>query len=436
MPGEFGDTTATWIHEREHTEPVGVLGVVEGPDRGLEVELDGTTTVGKSEAADVRLTDRAVSRLHLELAREGDGIRVRDLGSKNGTWIGTIAVHDIRVASGTRLRIGASELAFAVRPGRVRRAEWTGGDRLGELVGTSAPMRALFARLAKVAATDVRVLLRGESGTGKELAARSLHRLGPRRDGPFVVVDAAAIADTLAEDELFGHVPGAFTGADRARAGAFERASGGTLFLDEIGDLPLPLQVKLLRALEDGTVQRLGATERAAVDVRVIAATHKDLAGMVNDKTFREDLYYRLAVVELTMPPLRERLEDVPRLARSLLEHDGRADAASVAAVEAALAEHRGYGWPGNVRELRNFVRRVAVLGPAYARADWARDEGAHVRADLPFHDAKERWLEHFERAYLERALQEAGGNVAEAARRSGLSRAHLSNLAKRYGLR
>ncbi|HJL17555.1 MAG TPA: sigma 54-interacting transcriptional regulator [Sandaracinaceae bacterium LLY-WYZ-13_1] len=430
----------TWELEVEKLEDVGVVTVVDGPDAGLEVELEGEeVTVGTSEAATVRLSDPTVSRLHVSLRHEpgksSDGLRVRDLGSKNGTFVGPLRLHEGVVSAGTHLRLGSTELELGIRPGVVRRAVWDGGDRLGALVGGAPAMHQLFAALTKVAGTDSRVLLLGESGTGKELAARTLHTLGRRKGGPFVVVDAAAMADTLVEDELFGHERGAFTGAVETHPGAFERADGGTIFLDEIGDLPLALQAKLLRVLEEGTVQRLGGTERISVDVRVIAATHKPLARMVNERTFREDLYYRLAVIELRLPPLRQRMPDVPVLARHILAQDDRLDDETVAAVEQALEEHRGYAWPGNVRELRNFVRRVAVLGPAHAQLMPA-DRAPRVRADLDYHHAKDLWLELFEREYVSRVLHESGGNVSKAARRSGLSRVHLGNLIARHRLK
>ena len=431
------DATHPLTFEHEHDEPVSVVQVVDGPDRGHEIVFgEGVITVGKSEGAVLRLTDPTVSRLHLTLEHQGDAVRVRDLGSKNGTWIGPAQILEARVPPGTRLRVGTTEIALAVRHAIVRRLEWKGEDRLGALVGTTPAMHQLFARLVRVAGGDSRILLRGESGTGKELAARTIHELSRRAAGPFVVLDGAALSDTLAEDELFGHVPGAFTGASTERAGAFERAHSGTLFLDEIGDVPLALQTKLLRALEDGSVQRLGASERRTVDVRVIAATHKPLEQMVNERTFREDLYYRLAVIELRMPSLRDRLADVPMIALEILRHDERDDPQAFTQVQAALAEHLDYPWPGNVRELRNFVRRVSVLGPAHAQLGPLVDDRPQVHADLPFHEAKERWIEHFERRYVERILEESSGNIAEAARRSGVSRVHLSNLAGRYGLR
>lgn len=429
------DGTETWELEVEATEDVGVVTVVEGPDHGLEAELGDEVTVGTSEAATVRLSDPTVSRLHLSLRREGEGLRVRDLGSKNGTFVGALRLHDGAVAAGTHLRLGSTEIKLGIRPGLVRRAVWDGGNHLGELVGGSSAMHQLFAAMMKVAGTESRVLLLGESGTGKELVARTLHSLGRRREGPFVVVDAAAMAGTLIEDELFGHVRGAFTGAVEDHPGAFERAHKGTLFLDEIGDLPLALQAKLLRVLEEGSVQRLGDTRRVDVDVRVVAATHKPLARMVNERTFREDLYYRLAVIELRLPPLRQRALDVPLLARHILHQDGRLSEETLAAVEQALDEHRGYTWPGNVRELRNFVRRVAVLGVAHAQLMPA-DREPRVRVDLNYHHAKDIWVEHFERDYVSRILEEVGGNVSQAARRAGLSRVHLANLMARHGLR
>jgi DNA-binding NtrC family response regulator len=428
--------TETWAVDEEADTEVGILAVVAGPDDGQEHAFaDGVVTVGSGPNAGIRVSDPSVSRLHVELLREGGRVRIRDLGSKNGTWLGGCQVLEAWLTPGTRVRLGSTVVEARVASRRVRRSVWQGDDRFGPLLGASPAMRDLFARLAKIAGTDSRVLVRGESGTGKELVAHALHQSSKRRRGPFVVVDGAALSTTLADDELFGHVRGAYTGAHADRAGAFERAHGGTLFLDEVGDIPLEVQKKLLRALESGSVQRVGGSDWRTVDVRVIAATHKPLERMVNEGTFREDLLYRLSVLDVRVPSLRDRPDDIGLIARAVLDEVSPGDVGAHESVERALAGRVGYAWPGNVRELRNYVQRVAVLGHVAAEPLPA-DGPQEVRVDLPYAQAKEEWVGHFERKYVARILDESGGNISEAARRSELSRVHLSNLVGRLGLR
>ena len=410
--------------------------VVEGPDAGLEQPIEGdVATIGSGPAAQIRIpSDPTVSRLHCEIRRTDVGtVRLRDLGSKNGAWVGGARVYDVELPAGGRIRIGDTLLEIGLSRDRKRRTVWTGPDRFGDLYGASPAMHRIFAMLARIVGTDEPVLVRGESGTGKELVARALHQLGPRREGPFVIVDGAALSSTLADAELFGHMRGAFTGAVSDRAGAFERAAGGTVFLDEIGELPPEVQPKLLRVLEEGTFQRLGSNERKRVDVRVVSATHRDLRRMINEGTFREDLWYRLAVFEIEMPPLRDRGEDVAVIARAMAESFSGGDAQALEIVEQAVLAYEGYPWPGNVRELRMFVRRVLALGHTAL-------PGGDLEPDSPaastFNEAKARVVERFERVYLARLLEETGGNLSEAARRAEMNRGHLSELVKRYGIK
>ncbi|MGE0787189.1 MAG: sigma 54-interacting transcriptional regulator [Sandaracinaceae bacterium] len=417
-----------------------VLRVVAGSDVGLEAMLTEPVTIGTVEATGLCLSDPAVSRVHCEIEVEGAQARLRDLGSKNGTWIGGARVRDAWLVPGARFVVGATTLELGVERRTIRTSEWGGGPLLGPLLGDSDVMRRVFVRVARLANVVEPVLVRGETGTGKELVARALHDIGPRAKGPFVVVDGAALSETLAEMELFGHARGAFTGAVGERAGAFERAHGGTLFIDEVGEIPIELQPRFLRALEDGTVQRLGEGQRRKVDVRVVAATHRPLARMTNERTFREDLYYRLAVFEIALPPLRERGADAVLIARAMLDRIAPGDAAMVQGLEGALAARAGYGWPGNVRELATFVRRFVVLGDGFDADKVGPSASLSDRLDRldmerPFHDAKRDLVEVFERRYLERLLDETGGNVAEAARRSGLSRGHLTQMLKKHGI-
>ncbi len=429
--------TATCVLE-DVLADVAIVAVVDGKDRGKEHPFaQGTLTIGKSRGASLQLSDPSVSRLHCELKRTPMGVLFSDLGSKNGSWLGGARVERALLSGGTQIRLGSTTIEIRTERQRLKQAVWKGQDRFGGLIGASATMHRLFASMAKIAGTETAVLLTGESGTGKEEIARALHASSGRAQGPFVVVDGASLSHTLADLELFGHQRGAFTGAETERAGAFERANGGTVFLDEIGEIPLSIQPKLLRVLEDRTVQRLGDTKRRDVDVRIIAATHRSLPAMVNDGSFREDLYYRLAVLELESPPLRERGGDIRLLARHFVRAMAPDRAEVLEALDRDLQEHAGYRWPGNVRELRSFVRRLVALGEA--RVGAPRLEGempSSIRVDLPFAEAKTAWLEAFEREYLARVLDEAGGNVTEASRRSGLARSRLHELVVKYQLK
>ncbi|MGB9691863.1 MAG: sigma-54-dependent transcriptional regulator [Candidatus Sumerlaeaceae bacterium] len=317
-----------------------------------------------------------------------------------------------------------------------------------ELVGESAPMCELRALIAKIAPTDAAVLLRGESGTGKELVARAIHRHSRRADAPFVAINCASIPETLLESELFGYEKGAFTGADRPKMGLVEVANGGTLFLDEIGDLPMPLQAKVLRMLQEKEVQRVGGLRPIKVDVRLIAATNRDLEAAIRDRVFRQDLYYRLNVISLHLPPLRERIGDIPLLVAHFAAKAARKLNRSVPRFSpAALDALKKYPFPGNVRELENLIERLLILGDGdeIALADLPSDvrntpsvaDGAKSGQTLPFAALDYRKArEEFERAYLHHLIEATGGNVSEAARLSGLSRRHLYEKFERLGIR
>jgi transcriptional regulator with GAF, ATPase, and Fis domain len=303
-------------------------------------------------------------------------------------------------------------------------------------------MLALYARLERVATSHGTVLIGGETGTGKELVAQALHDASGRADGPFVVVDCGALPETLLDAELFGHGRGAFTGAIGARAGAVEVAHGGTLFLDEIGELPLALQPKLLRVLEARTIRRLGENEQRAVDVRFVCATHRDLRAMVGAHAFREDLYFRLAVLPITVPALRERRSDVALLAQRFLPEDARA-----LLTPELIAWLEASPWPGNVRELRNFIERLTTLGAAEALAmtaatalDPAAPAGelgvlAPELQALPFKEARERWMNQMERAYVAALLERHAKNMTAAAAAAGLDRTYLHRLRRKHRL-
>jgi DNA-binding NtrC family response regulator len=414
--------------------------VVSGPDAGKNLCSDADRlTVGTADGNDLMLGDRTVSRYHLELRRKAGRIAAVDLGSTNGTRIGKALVQSSSVAldAGSVIELGSS--ALRVDDGEVVDV----GDSpasFGELRGDSAAMRRLMAQASRVAKSDVAVLLFGESGTGKELVARALHDASPRAAEPFVTVDCGAITPSLFSSELFGHERGAFTGADRQHIGAFERAHGGSLFLDEIGELSPELQSALLGALERGRIHRVGGREDIEVDVRLVSATHRDLRADVNVGTFRLDLFYRLAVVTLSVPPLRERLDDVALLVEHFLREAGHSGAVSEIFPTDAMKRLLAHPWPGNVRELRNVVLGTLALGePATLAPTESTPRGADPFASLfalPYRDAKRRAMDEFERRYVEQLLERSGGNVRQASRDGHMDRSYLMELIKRHRLR
>lgn len=329
------------------------------------------------------------------------------------------------LVAGDTVRIG--EHVLAVETTTLTLAEDPDLVQFGDLIGRTAAMRRTLGLLSRMAGHDERLLIVGESGTGKELAARAVHACGPRADGPFVAVNCAAFADQLVESELFGHERGAFTGATARRDGAFHAADQGTLFLDEVGELRIDVQAKLLRALESGEIRRVGSTKAEFPDVRIVAATNRDLPAMVRAGTFREDLWFRLSVLTIRMPPLRERREDVPWLARALLERHHR----GAALAPDALVRLERHDWPGNVRELRNVLTRAVVLGGSpITAATLAFEGGAHDGGPLLAADADDP-----ERATLVAALHRAKGNRTAAARDLGLARTSLLYKMKRLGI-
>lgn len=417
------------------------------------MQLDGgTLRVGTHPSNEIVLSDPTVSRFHCRFTLENQVCRVQDLGSLNGTWLQTgnndpIRIRDADVAPNTSVRVGSSVLHVrAVAP--ASDDEVPAWPAFGSLLGTSLAMRKMFALLEKIAKADVNVLIQGESGVGKELVAAEVVQHSPRRDAPFVVVDCGAISPNLVESQLFGHMRGAFTGADRDRVGAFAAANGGTIFLDEIGELAIDLQPKLLRVIEAQEVRRLGETQPRKVDVRVVAATNRDLEREINKGRFREDLYFRLSVVTVTVPSLRERKGDIELLIGHFLEALGakNADRLFTKDVIAELANHE---WPGNVRELRNYVERAVVLESTSLRPPpSARDPNAPIDPSIPslaqrpidintpFKIAKEGLIDEFERAYLQALLTWSGGNMSKAARHAGIDRMYLHRLVQRHGLR
>ncbi len=414
------------------------LTVLEGPAAGKSVESNGETAgIGSHELNQLVIDDPTVSRFHCEIRVSADGGRVRDLGSRNGTVVDGLTVFDALLRDGSVLRLGSSTVAFRLQSGETP-IELSADHRFGNLVGDSAQMRAVFALLGRVAAADITVLLEGETGSGKSQAADAIHAQSRRKDGPFVVVDCASLSATVLESELFGHERGAFTGADSRRVGAFEEATDGTVFLDEIGEMPLAMQPKLLRVIEARQIRRVGSNQFRPVDVRMIAATHRDLRSEVNAGRFRADLYFRLAVAKIEIPPLRHRPQDVPATIEQLLSamHVDEARRAAITAPEMMAHLQRG-AWPGNVRELRNYLERLVV----FERADpptpvEESGRGVAIDASIPFAEARQAVLARFERGYLEALLAKFEHNIAAAAEHSGVDRGYLYKLLRRHGLK
>jgi DNA-binding NtrC family response regulator len=398
-----------------------------GPkERTVELEL-GTYTIGAGKDVNILIEDPHASRLHARLVVTPEGVDLEDLGSSNGTWLNGVSVKSARITTSTVVSIGRT----AVRVELGEKREDTG--RFGDAVGGSERMKTVFTFLEKLATTDLSVTLIGETGTGKDVLARALHQKSARGSAPFVVFDCGAVAANLIESELFGHVKGAFTGAIADRKGAFEQAHGGTIFLDEIGELPLELQPRLLRALEQRTVRRVGSTKDVSVDVRVVAATNRDLESEVRDGKFRQDLYFRLNAAVVQVPPLRERLDDLRPLVQTILKDQGKQLELSDSAVEVLSA----HDWPGNVRELKNAVASAAAFadGPSLEARHFTMLN--HKRRDptldrLPLGG---RTLDALERAAIKQTLSRLGGNKTQAAQALGIASSTLYEKIKKYGI-
>jgi transcriptional regulator with GAF, ATPase, and Fis domain len=422
------------------------LVVIKGPQRGTEfVIASDVIRIGKAPENDLVLADETVSRVHFEIVRDAKGYLVRDMKSTNGTFLDSAEVKEAYLRAGSVIKAGEVELKFTPFEERIEILP-SEKEALGEMVGKSPAMREIFGLVERIAPTDATVLIEGETGTGKDMIARTLHQLSPRGDKAFIVVDCGAVAGTLIESELFGHEKGAFTGAVTARQGAFELASGGTVFLDELGELSLDLQPKLLRVLEQRELRRVGGAKTIKVDLRVIAATRKDLRSEVEKGKFREDLYFRLNVVPITAPPLRERREDIPLLIDHMLAKLAPPQGTGAALSEATRQALMAHDWPGNVRELRNVIERalalgadpgmlVAPLGPDPAQKGVQLSSTVEFDPGVSFRETKERWTELFERRYLVWLLRRADGNISKAARDADMDRKYLHKLLRKYGI-
>ncbi|MDB4958934.1 MAG: Formate hydrogenlyase transcriptional activator [Myxococcales bacterium] len=407
-----------------------------GPDAGQTCAPDdgAQLAIGTSPDNALVLTDTAVSRYHLELHRTPSGVQVIDLGSRNGTWVGGVRIERAIVPAGTQLRVGDTTLTlddagFSVAPPPPE------VPRSADLIGDSEAIREVARLIHKLARVDSSVLIQGETGVGKEVIALAIHEASPRREHELVIVDCGSMPGPLIASILFGHEKGAFTGADQRRIGAFERANGGTVLLDEIGELPLEVQPTLLGVLERRAFTRVGGSQQVGVDVRVLAATHRDLRAEVNAGRFRADLYYRLAVAKILVPPLRERPEDIePLVAHFVQRHTGVAELGPLAP---ALDQLRAHPWSGNVRELRNVVETALVMGELDLGGERQPQPLAPpAGAVAPYRDARASAVARFEAEYLRTLIERAGGNASEAARLARMDRPYLLTLLRKHGLR
>jgi two-component system, NtrC family, response regulator GlrR len=393
-------------------------------------------SIGSERTNDLVIDHNTISRFHCEIVIGENGARVIDMKSRNGTIVDGVRVQEAWLRNNSLLRLGMVSVRFQYVSDS-NQLVLSQRQEFGGLVGRSAAMRASFALLERAALTDATVLLEGETGTGKGAAAEAVHQASARRDQPFVIVDCGAIPANLLESELFGHEKGAFTGADSKRVGAFEEADGGTVFLDEIGELPADLQPKLLRVLESRTIRRIGQNVHKNIDVRLIAATHRDLRADVNSGRFRADLYYRLAVLRVSIPPLRARPDDLPAIAEHILK---------ILGASAQQREHlltldlistlQRSAWPGNVRELRNYLERCLVFErPLPPDEPQAQASSFAIDVSRPLADERQRMLDEFEREYVERLLRAHNGKVAQAASAAKIGRVHLYRMMRRLGI-
>ena len=437
------------------------LKVTEGPDQGQTFILDKPKMfVGRAAVNHIQLQDQSVSSTHFELRAEEEGILLKDMGSTNGTHLGGCRVREVWLTPGATFRAGNT--TFEVRAAKDSvEIPLSTEDHFAGVIGGSVAMREVFAVLEKVAPSDLSCLIEGETGTGKERVAHAIHQKSRRRTKPYVVLDCSSIPRDLMESYVFGHEKGAFTGAIGQRTGAFEQADGGTLFLDEIGELPLDLQPKLLRVLDNRQFKRVGGSKTIHVDCRVLAATNRDLRAMVNEGSFREDLYFRLSIVNLQLPSLSKRRADIPLLVNHFLQDlkATRHDLSEIRLAADAMDHLLRHDWPGNVRELKNVITRAASLSssPLITRQDLhlhtsqnhpssllpppSSPPNPHLVAmppvdlNVPFKDAKQEVIDLFESHYLHDLIHAHQGNISKASREAGLTRYHLRELLKRHNL-
>jgi transcriptional regulator with GAF, ATPase, and Fis domain len=422
-----------------------LIAVLEGPSAGRRIETAGKPVrVGTASDNVFVLNDDMVSRHHCEIVPTDTGVVVRDAGSTNGTFLGAVRLTEASFSEPFCLRVGSTILSITPVAGTVD-LERSTAHRFGDMLGRSNCMRELFADLIRLSPSDASVLIEGETGTGKELVADSIHRASPRAESPYVVFDCSAVAPTLVESELFGHERGAFTGAVSQRAGVFEQAHGGTIFLDELGELPKDLQPKLLRVLEKRELRRVGSNKTIPIDVRVLAATNRNLMAEVERGNFREDLFFRVSTTHVYVPPLRDRLDDLPVLTSHFLSK--ASPPRSLDEIPAHILEmFRAHRWPGNVRELQNAVQRLLLTPerpldrPVY-RPDPPTSTPEAIDAEpaatqlQPLRIARREASDEFERSYLKQLLGRTGGNIRRGAAIAEVSRQMIQRLMRRHGL-
>ena len=417
----------------------GILLAIKGPDRGESVQVRANKPIyfGSSPDCQMTLTDKTVSRKHLMASFNGTDLVLTDQDSTNGTFIQGSRFKEITVGFGAEFRLGRTVIKYLPEEESID-VEPAEEQSFGQMIGGDTKMRQLFKLMYDVSATTATVLIEGETGTGKELIAEELHNHSDRKDGPFIVFDCGSVPRELIESALFGHLKGSFTGAITDRKGAFAEADGGTIFLDEIGEMALDLQPSLLRVLDKRAVRRVGSNTYEDINVRVVAATNRDLRAEVQKKQFREDLYYRLAVIRLSVPPLRERGNDIPVLIDHFVNSFSTGEPLKVSPDD--MNALRRHSWPGNVRELRNSIERACVL----SKEDYINLEGAlgddaapamGFRTDLPFKQAKGQLVEMFEREYIEDLMKRHKMNLSAAAREAEIDRKHLRELIRKYDL-
>ena len=465
--GKFPDyippTKISYISGRPATLHLRKCKLVVSRDDGTVAEYifdQPTVCIGAMDDNDLLVDDDTVSRYHCRIHQDENSYLITDLDSTNGTFVNRVRIKEAYLKPGCTVTLGKSDLLFQSLDERVEILP-VKREKFGRIVGKSLRMREIFGILEKIAPTGATVVIEGETGTGKEVVARTVHEESRRADGAFVVFDCGAVPENLIESELFGHEKGSFTGAIMARQGLFEVAQGGTIFLDEIGELSLDLQPKLLRALEQREIRRVGSNKAIKVDVRVVVATNRNLEEEVKAGRFREDLYYRLTVVRVVLPPLRERKEDIPLLAKHFLrggffnkDGDGKPIVHGVG--RDALDTMMSYHWPGNVRELLNVIERAC----AYAEDEYIHPEQLpeHISGigvvrrraspgsatakdrldraqDKPFKEAKEDWVSSFERDYIVNLLKKNSFNISHAAREADIDRKYFRKLMKKYAI-
>jgi DNA-binding NtrC family response regulator len=440
IPGPDAGATASELTLATREVYAAQLEIVQGPGAGTKRRLEEPSLlVGTGALCELRLSDPKVSREHLQIELTTTGVVVRDRGSKNGTWLGAVQLRDAVFIGDASLRLGSTVLQLTVdaKPTAIVVSR---EESFGRAYARSLPMRHLFASLGRAAESELSILLEGESGVGKEVLARAIHERSPRAARPFIAIDCGAIPRDLVESELFGHERGAFTGADRARLGLFQQANGGTVFLDELGELPIDLQPRLLRVLQEREVRPVGSNRAQPIEIRVLAATNKNLKDACAAKTFREDLFYRVAQLRLRVPSLRERTDDIGPLAtRFLRDVTSDPEAELPPDILSMLAT---YSWPGNVRELKNVVSRIAFLEAKNRRDLFDVTSSLHTTqvpsaedlSTLPYHDARQLVLDRLDSSYFAAVLRRAGGVRARAMELSGMSRSSFYRMLERLG--